>query len=348
MKRFHISYLLLILLTGQAYTSEHNLLYFNNIARPMGMGGAYSAVQDSLLSHLYNPGAIKFPDKPRWNVSFDLTRAFYILGLVTEDIADDTSEYVLGALFIGSFLCSVANISYSTDTWFFKINLLDQLISQGPDFPMYSTSANIGLKFRGALTGFQTGISGQIYNLFSTSLPQGYSISWGLFYRPDGDRSPFSLGLFYFHASDDLPWIRRPYEQIMNNTFNLGAAYRVSDTLTLSFDLRNINNFNLDAYYQPHIGIEKNFLLKNKYNQKKMALSLRAGAYYESDLNQMGVSGGIDFRIYFDESATLKNNRQLKTSRYFYVSYTLTREENVPAYDRALTYNHIAAAGLVF
>lgn len=340
--------LVLLFTLSASLSAANNVLYFNNIARPMGVGGAFTSVQDSLQAHLYNPAAVWFSDQGRtdFNISFDLIRGLYIF-LVLLDASDgNLDKDGLYAVTFLSLLFSTANVSWSSDRWFFKINFLDQLITQGPEFPMYSTSATVAYKFKGPLTGFQTGITGHLYNIGSTSLPQGNSFSWGLFYRP-GDRSPFSLGLFYFQASDDLPFIRRPFEQIMSRTFNFGAAYEFPGRFTLSFDLRNISNFGLDAYLQPHFGLEKIFII-GENDGLPMTVALRAGTYYDSETSEVGYSGGIDYRIYFGRNSFASGMRGLRNPGYFYFSYSFTKEENVPSLNRILRYNHILSFGISF
>jgi hypothetical protein len=340
--------LLLVCLSTTTLSGTGNVLYFNNIARPMGMGGAFTAVEDSLQTHLYNPAAAEFTwtSRLQWSTTFDLIRALYIFIMLLDNVQTANGDDVKAMAFLALVL-STANISLTSDTFFFKLNFMDQLISQGPDYPMYSSSFTMGIKFRGFLTGFQTGVTGHLYNLFSPGLPQGHSVSWGLFYRSRPD-SPFSLGLFYFHASDDMPWVRKPFEQVLNNTFNFGAAYEFPGRYTLAFDLRNINNFNLDAYLQPHLGLEKVFALGNP-EKNHATLALRVGTYWDSETEELGYSGGFDFRYYFREN-TFGGRllRALRRSGYLYVSWTLTREENVATYDRILRENHIISVGAVF
>ena len=345
MKKIILALIILAVSEG-ALTAEGNVLYFNNIARPMAMGGAYAGVQDSLLAHLYNPAAVDFASgrKMEFHISLDLIRALYIFILLSDSVDYDVDDDALYGMILVSAMFSTANISVANDRWFFKLNFLDQLITQGPDFPMYSSSATIAYKFKGPLTGFQTGVTGHIYNIGSTSLPQGYSITWGLFYRP-ADRSPFSFGLYYFHASDDMPYIRKPFEQVLNNTFNAGVTYELVENLTLSFDLRNINNFNRDAYLQPHLGIEKVFVLATK-GQQYLTLALRAGTYWDSETEEVGYSGGFDVRYNFTEGRMQSNFRMPNKPGYIYCSYSFTKEDDVPALNKTLKINHIISIGV--
>ena len=346
MKKILFVMIALVVLSGHL-AAENNVLFFNNIARPMGMGGAYTGVQDSLQCHFYNPAAVEFaPGREMdFHISLDLIRGLYIFIMMADaaDIEFDDDDTVWGLVLVSAML-STANVSFANDRWFFKINFLDQLITQGPDFPMYSTSATVAYKFSGALTGFQTGVTGHLYNLASSSLPQGYSISWGLFYRP-ADRSPFSFGLFYFHASDDMPYIRKPFEQVLNNTFNFGAAYEIVENLVLSFDLRNINNFNRDAYLQPHLGIEKVFVMGST-DRDYLTLSLRAGTYWDSETEEVGYSGGFDFRYNFPRGRMQSAFRMPNNPGYIYCSYSFTKEEGVPSLGKMLKINHILSVGV--
>ncbi len=347
MKKIAIILILLVLITGSLF-SESNILYFNNITRPMGMGGAYTAVQDSLLSHFYNPAAVDFSQEGKndFSVSFDLIRMINVLITIadTSDIDWDNEDEVSGVL-LASLALSTANLAWTSDTWFFKVNILDQLITQGPDFPMYSTSITLAYKFKGALRGFQTGFTGHLYNIGSPSLPQGYSTTWGLFYR--SPNSSFSLGLFYFHASDDMPYIRKPFEQIFNNAFNVGIAYELYQHLTLSFDLRNISNFNQEAYFQPHFGIEKTIIFKGS-EKEYLSIDLRAGTYYDSETKEVGYSWGVDLRYNFAKSNLRNMYRESNNSGYIYLSYSLTKEEKVVSLYKTLDQNHIISIGITF
>jgi len=343
---------IIMVLAGVIFTAhlaaKQNVLYFNNIARPMGMGGAYAGVQDSLQTHFYNPAAADFPSRPEieFHASLDLVRALYIFLLMLDAQGEDprTDEDALLGMGVLSAVLSTANLSFANNRCYVKINFLDQLIIQGPDFPMYSTSATVAYKFKGALTGFQTGVTGHLYNIGSKSLPHGYSISWGLFYRP-ADRSPFSFGIFYFHVSDDMPYVRKPFEQVINNTFNIGAAYELIEHLTLSFDLRNINNFNRKAYLQPHLGIEKIFAAEINH-RRYLSLAIRFGTYWDSDPEEVGYSGGFDLRYHFSRGGLQRRFLLPNNPGYFYCSYSFTREDDVVARDRTLKINHIISIGI--
>jgi hypothetical protein len=320
---------------AQAAASD-SVIYFNNTARPLGMGGAFTAAVDENHNHLYNPAATWFPEdntvKVSW--SFDAVRGLYIAIKLAEEW-DFSGEDSWQGYLMSVILLSTSQIRIDNRNVQFKFNFMDQLITPGMRYPMYVSSFTGSYRFTGLLRGFQVGATGHMYNLFNSADPFGLGYSVGVHYHSQGHTSPFTIGAFYFHAPDNLPNIRSPFERIQNNTFNIGATYEMFRQYTLSFDLRNISNYSIVEIAQPHIGLEKVFKLRNP-GEVPTTLGVRVGAYWNSDSNAVGRSLGFSFRKYFHSF------EEKARPGYFYADYSYTKEEHLWLTEN----NHIISIGV--
>lgn len=347
MKRLPIALLILLsTFTSLAAANDHNVLFFNNIARPLGMGGAYTAVPDFDHNHLYNPAAVAFPrsEGMKFSWSFDLIRSLYFL----IELADSSSlssgddiEWLIGlSLILGTSQLAVCNQYFAL-----KFNPLEQLPTKAADgFPMHVSTFSLSFRLSGPLRGFQLGSALQLYNLFKgDGSPSGIGFSGGLYYRPR-DLSPFSFGIYYFTAEKQVVDIRRPFERILNKTFNAGAAYKIPGLVTLSFDLRNLNRYDEGNYLQPHLGVEK-MIMGSGSDAEYWALILRGGGYYNSSIDSAGYSFGVGFRLGGDGLPNYSRIDSFDHRRgYFHFAYSLTAE---PKADPP-RYNHIISLGMNF
>lgn len=340
--------LLLMGLTDNAFSRSFNILYANNSARPLGMGGAFAAVQDSMQTHLYNPAAFATVTNHRqWDFSYNIAY-WYLYENIAHAYGGESkmNDLQSTAAVSGAMALAVDNATLTIGNWFFKLNFFTQLITQGTDFPMHSSSATLGYRFTGILTGLQAGITGHLYNPYYRSMPHGASISCGLFYR-FRPASPFSLGLLFFHVSDNMPWVREPFERLMNNSLNLGAAFELPRRFTLSVDLRYLNNFDRHTWFQPHLGLEKTISL-GRAKWTHWVLTCRTGIWNDPFANSIGFSGGLDFHFYSLSTLSQSYHIHLSPNPCFFITYTLSRQENAAAYGGSLTLNHVIAAGFQF
>lgn len=345
-KRATLALLVLTVIAGALPAADHNILFFNNIARPLGMGGAYTAVPDFDHNHLYNPAAAALPRTQKLAVSWsaDLIRSLYFL-IALADRADFSSDDDTEALVAVSLLLGTSQVAVCNEYFALKFNPLEQLPSKAADgFQMHVTTFSLTLAPKGVLSGFQLGASLQIYNLFKADEALGgIGFSAGLYYR-SRENSPFSFGIYYFSVEDKIADIRRPFERILNNTLNAGAAYKIPGLVTLSFDLRNLNRYDEGNYLQPHVGIEK-MILGSANDNDYWALILRGGGYYNSSIDSAGYSLGVGFRLGADGLPNYRKEDTYDARRgYFHFAYTMTSE---PKADPP-RWNHIISLGMNF
>ncbi len=327
-------------------TASDNVIYFNNSSRPLGMGGAFTAVADEQRNHLYNPAATVFHNSEKFQtaITLDGIRFVYVFAKMLESYNDSGTtleEEEIGAALFTAMILSTSQLLAGNRYFQIKLNVIDQMLVNGLEYPMYSTSVTAVAKLYGIFYGFQIGVTGHLYNLGSID-QEGAGFSWGIFYRPY-NRSPFSLGLFYFSVDKELAFIRKPFERIQNNTLNAGITYEILEQLTLNFDLRNINNIKLKNYYQPHIGLELVFP-RNTSEFEGYRVELRGGTYYDSEPKSQGYSFGFNIKVYMDEGHLNQVFQNKKEGSYFYLGYSFTTEENVyPSKN-----NHIISIGGTF
>jgi hypothetical protein len=81
-----------------------------------------------------------------------------------------------------------------------------------------------------------------------------------------------TVGLTYVDMSHDFAHYRLAVEGLGARTMNAGLAYRPSDDLLLTFDLRDMSEKHAETSLEPRLGVEWNLWGRG---------ALRAGAYRE-------------------------------------------------------------------
>ena len=272
--------------------------------RPLGMGGAFMAVEDQLAAAVWNPAAFTPPQciagggfRAHVNIlggpaiiretglltgveseefaALDLPeQALVAIGSVMKSAAFRRGGFSAGVVLLEEHLDPVALIEeqgladaddllsayYSTAVLSFR---LDPRVSIGMSVTLFSGDDGLGGRRHG---------SGRAY---------------GALLRPNDS---VTVGLSYLDFPSDFGHYRRTIEGLGPRTMNAGMVWRPRESLTLSFDLRDLAEKHGDTSLEPRAGLEWNLWNRG---------ALRAGGFREEggerDVLSLG-AGAIPMR----------------------------------------------------
>jgi len=282
MKWILFMFLMVRVTIGQSYFH-----YQSSTARPLSMGGAFTAVQDFHSSLVWNPAALVLAKdraglsgETYFKVNFDLLSlgtAVVAWGINTafleedEELDDKTACYLTQMTLYsirGFTLINKNNLLVS-------VNLHEDLI----DYP--TTFENIfDNSYQTVTASWQVGrefaIGGsynyyQVYHEQKRTSGGGYNL--GLQYNSLRFRELY-YGISWFAFDDPVENVRSRTERLFNRSLNLGLAWQSNSWWTLAGDFRNINHIRSDKFSEFHLGLEEK-AARNLY--------LRQGGFLEEN-----------------------------------------------------------------
>ncbi len=273
--------LIFILLScaGESHSQDDFYLTLSNTrVRSIGMGGAFTAIEDDLNSISYNPATFTLfnrSDSRRFSIFFNPILPVVALEQAerfdptmnsTEKVFNSLKYIVQGVTYSNSFLDAglllneerflVKDSNYFFDGMDYKDNVFHSLIL---NFKL-STQANFG-------------VSGSfVQNKEEGDLNESMMISYGLLIRPS---LRYQVGITFFDMSNDIRSARRKFERFADESLNIGMAFFPFEGSVLSIDARNVTESDDDktfALQEFHFGAEFS---------RVRHVSLRAGYYRE-------------------------------------------------------------------
>ena len=315
--------LLLINFVTVGFAQESSFLTFSTTkARPLAMGGAYTAVEDDIFSASYNPATLSFY---RFDKDYRLT--FYLnpiastaaihqdyqaqqndeaSGFSTVDVLKSTALFVKSIAFTGKYL-DMALV--------FHEQILDEnnLFKQKKFFEncdiwknsYHSFLTRIKLAERVSL-----GFSGSLYvNKIDNQTQQDMGFSYGILLKPS---TKLNVGLAYVDFPKNIPDIRMVLERMSDETMNIGVSYRPTSSTLLAFDFRNLTEDKRKAVREAHFGFEQNVF---------SIIALRGGYYKERFSDNHVFSGGIgiiDSNLFFQKQNRFSHSQFLLNYSFVY------------------------------
>ncbi len=267
--------------------------------RPMGMGGAFLAVQDGVASIPWNPAAFSPLECRRgggFRFHLNVLGAPAIAretGLLTgvergvfEDLpAAEKMGTALGAVvksasyYRGGFACGVLMLEEHLDPAGLRES--KGLADAGDLLSAYYSSACVVFHLSPTVS---IGASETIYARLDAAGRRhfGAGRSYGALLKPNGR---VTVGLVYVDIPPEYEDYRLGIEGFASRTMNAGIAYRPFESLLLTFDMRDLAEKHSETALSPRAGTEWNLWGK---------VALRAGYYREetSDSNVMCVGVG--------------------------------------------------------
>jgi len=275
---------LLFLLPEFSSAQETLFATFSTVkARPLAMGGAFTAIEDDMAAIPFNPAAYSlYGERHRHRFTFFFNPISPIVAGI-----DNRSLYSGKGSKADDVLLSLGlllkSISFSLSS--LEIGLLlgeeslyphnafkrDQIYSVDGFRQNHSHSLIGRLKLAEQVS---IGASASLMSASETSAQertQDVGISYGILLQPE---SGLRIGVFLADLPDSLDDKRLPVERIVDESLNVGVSYEFLRGSTLSLDVRNLGEERQEAVREFHAGFEQ-VLLSH--------VALRAGWFRKSE-----------------------------------------------------------------
>jgi len=266
--------------------------------RPLGMGGAFMAVEDEVAAIVWNPAGLSPPRCRRgWNVRLHanilggpaiIRETGLLTGVHTEAFRDlpGGEKLVIAA---GGF---VKSVTFRRGQLVMGLLLLEEQLdprglieSQGLADPSYLLDAHysgLTVAFKLAPT-VSIGVSQMVFAGVDETGSRRYGTGriYGALLRPN---DIVTVGFTYFDVSQGFQEYRRSIDGLAARTVNAGISLRPVPSVILTFDLRDMAELYTDTSLEPRAGIEWNLWGR---------AAVRAGAFREDGGESPVLSLGI-------------------------------------------------------
>jgi hypothetical protein len=283
---------------GAAQENEHYFITVNTLtARPIGMGGAFTAIDDDLAALLYNPANFSlYQDQRTKRLTLFFNPIAPIVALhAPEELfgrSRITWEEALAAvgLFIKGMTLSLAPFEFGA---LFGEQAPDtEMLPQHRVFDAQEYIDNqyniFGVRMHIAE---RVSLGGSIGLYYSRQKQQGrewgIGASYGVQVRP---ARQVLVGVSYINVPDKLPKYREEIERIVDGGVNLGISFHSKFGTTISADIRNLGEEKASSgelIREAHIGLEQ--ILFSHF-------ALRTGVFrkrHERSEDRYAVSAGL-------------------------------------------------------
>lgn len=265
--------------------------------RPLGMGGAFTAVEDEVASVVWNPAALSPPRCRRgWNVRVHanvlggpaIVRETGLLkGIHTEPFRDlpggEKLVYAVGSVAKAASVRR-GQLSFGALLLEERLDPAGLVESQGladPTDLIEATYSGVAFSFHLA-PSVSFGFSQLIFAGFDEQGRRRYGGGriYGALLKPN---PAVAVGFTYVDVASGFQDYRRPIEGLAPRTMNAGISYRPSPSILVTFDLRDMAELHNDTSLEPRAGVEWNLWGRG---------ALRAGFFREDGGESTVVSLG--------------------------------------------------------
>lgn len=292
-------------------------------ARPLSMGGAFTAVEDNLAAVPFNPASYSlYANKKSHRVTFFLNPVSPAVGAFERDAlysgSGSKADDVLSTL---SLL--VKSVSLSLNRLEVGLLLGEELIDLPEKFYDEQVFGAGGYRQNHGHTlvsrlqlAKQVSVGGALSLLYGSTTADSYErhrdlgISYGVVLRPE---EGLQIGVSYFDLPDSLTQSRLELERIVDESVNIGVSYRVFDGTLLSMDVRNLGEEQGDAVREVHFGFEQVF---------SSHLAVRTGYFRKDGENVLSWGVGL-----FDGNSLFGFQNQF-AQRNFFLNYAFVLEDS--------------------
>jgi len=299
-------------------------------ARPLAMGGAFTAVEGDLAAINFNPAAFSlYKLKKSKRITFFLNPVAPIIGAIDNKILfQGSGSKIEDYLFsLGLLLKSVSISLGSIDFGFLLseegLNLPDIFVDE-KFFRVSGFRQNHSHTFAARLKlADKVSFGGSASVLFGSQeadpleRESGFGFSYGILLKPE---KGLSIGVSFFNMADSLKEYRLQSERIVDESVNLGVSYQPFKGTLISLDVRNLGEEGSEVVREFHFGLEQVMFSH---------VAIRGGYFFKGDGDNV-ISGGIglfDWNTIFDLEDTFSH-------RNFVLNYAFVYEETGVINDR--------------
>lgn len=325
MFRIRINLILIIILgcNGIGLSQQNYFFTLSTIkARPIAIGGAYTSIEDDMVSAGYNPATLSL-------YQFDKN---YRLTLYLSPIAPTTLYYehfqstqqdkqhkknlfktaallMKGLILTGKFI-DIALIF--NEQIFDNKNLLNQK-KFFQDCDLWQNSYHTLVTRFKLADRVSIGASSSLYiRSIYDDVQHGVGFSYGILMKPS---TKMNVGVAFIDYPNNMPEVRLPLERLVDQTMNIGISYRPTTSTTFSLDLRNLTEDDRKNVREVHLGLEQKIL---------SILAIRGGYFKERFADTQTFSGGIGL---FDSNLLFADDNHLNHAQ-FILNYSFVYQKN--------------------
>jgi len=323
--RFKVAFILLIVLEISSIGfSHHNYFYTLSTtkARPLGMGGAYTSVEDDIISASYNPATLtlyEFDKDYRLTIYLNpiAPTTLYYERFVSDQQKKQNNKQIFktAALFMKSLVFTGKFIDLAL---IFNEQILDKnyLLNQKKFFQncdLWENSYHTFVTRVKLADRVSLGASGSLYvKRNNDKVQKGVGFSYGILLKPS---TRMNVGLAFVDYPNDIAEVRLSLERLVDQTMNIGISYKPTTSTTFSFDLRNLTEDNRKSVREVHLGFEQ---------QVFSILAFRGGYFQERFAEMRTFSAGIGL---FDSNLMFADDNDYNHSQ-FMLNYSLVYQKN--------------------
>ncbi|MDW7679643.1 MAG: hypothetical protein SCK70_03715 [bacterium] len=321
------------------YAGEDFFLSYSSIkAKPIAMGGAYSAVEDNFVSATYNPASLSlYETEKSFRITLFLNPIAPLISFYEQHKTpsagpvqtNENQHYLKNA---ATFFKGLVITTKFLDIGFiFNEQTIDsaKLVEQKQVFEQPAIwsncyhSAIIRLKLADRVS---LGVSASLfYDGTDEELSHDYGFGYGLLIKPT---QKLNVGMTYNYMPQLMSDIRMPLERLVDQTINIGLAFFPFRGATLSFDLRNVTEEKGKSVVEAHFGFEQ---------QLFSMIALRCGYFKErfvpNHTYSMGI-GLVDSNFLFS-----KENKLIQPQFWFNYALALQRHANQTSCWHVISFN---------
>lgn len=314
--------LILGLLPANLFSQENRFFTLSNVkARPLAMGGAFTAIDDDLAAINFNPATYllnrKKTDK-RWTFFLNPISPF-VAGIKNDEFFNGQGSSVDDLLLAFSML--VKSVSFSISS--FEVGVL--LGEEGLNLPARFVNEelfrvngyrqNHSHSFVGRLKlADKVSLGGSINFFFGSTTTDPLErnskvgVSYGILLKPE---KGLRIGVSFINLPDTLNQFRFPLERIVDESVTFGISYQMFTGTLFSIDVKNLGEEQNEAVREFHFGFEQPILSQ---------IALRAGFFQKSKGEQV-YSWGVGLfskEGFFGERNQFKPNNFLLNYAYVF------------------------------
>lgn len=320
----------LLLLCSLAQAEARFVSVSSSIARPLGMGGAFGAVQDEIAAIFYNPASFttfKTDNEDYEKQSFTFIANPVAPIIVTKDYKSfgSNTDFQLGdgirtlTYFLKSVIFSTSKIKggfiFNEESFYAKEKFSQDSFLDSEHFD-FATSSTAFINFSIAQK-VKLGISASQYSIRNEKGAEkvdGLSFSYGVFLKPN---KRYNFGITFHFLSDSIKFLEERVKRLADNSLNISYAYVFIENLNLAAELKNLTAETGSAARELHLGIEYD-LFEN--------LTVRAGFYKE--LNSPDTFQTWTFGLGILDQNLWKSYWENYQERNYLINYALVFEKN--------------------
>ncbi len=257
--------------------------------RPMGMGGAFTAIAGELQTAFYNPATFNLAD-----LSHGLKLSVFFNPMVSIglfDLYNKTNKELSVNEWWNVFRVLPKAVVLSTSRLEFGLvnhEELEERVAYHPHvrffeadhfFQYHAESAVLRMKLA---TQVQIGGAVQYYTvLIGDSLRHGFGTSYGVFILPN---PRVNIGVVFINVPNEMANVRLNADRFEDETVNVGISYHPFSLSTVAIDVRNLTEESQKTTRELHVGLEQGLW---------QHLFLRLGYYRDRLLKEDHYSAGI-------------------------------------------------------